>query len=297
MAILLKGKHGNECKHVGLKQTHANLKDKMKETGEFLPNLSTFALVLWILWDFLRIIFIFIFCSLFGVAVSVGKPRHPSPRLPPLGPLQGSWGIPKQAEKYNLSDMSWVCPGVSSQSYKAGTLPQGGGPEASCPDAQTTSYGSSHCGGAVALFWASAGSSPYLSGWAQPPCGVSSFWSLVFASLFFWSLHTVCEHRWSWDADEVLPWGSVLSSPEWTGTASTILQMPPQSISLTFHSPLTRETRYLLRDPVPFHLSPAEDHGLRLEWPIAKSQKPHTLGAPGCDFSCKGAKCCHRPWI
>lgn len=244
MTILLKGKHGNECKHVGLKQTHANLKDKIKETGEFLPKLSTFTLPLWILLplkeDFFRIIFIF--CNLFGVAMSVGKPRNSSPQLPPQGPLQGSWGIPWQAKKYNISNMSWVCPGISSQSYKPETLPQGGGPEASWSDTQTTSSGSSHCGEAVALFWASARSSPYLSSWAQPPCGVRLFWSLVFTSLFFWPLHAVCEERWGLGCR----WSFALGlSSLLVGTASTILLMSPQSVNLTFHSPLTHETGYL----------------------------------------------------
>lgn len=56
-------------------------------------------------------------------------------------------GFPKQAGRYNLSTVSWVCPGVSPRLDLSNLPPTGGAVGPSWPDAWTVSCGSSHCGG------------------------------------------------------------------------------------------------------------------------------------------------------
>ena len=63
--------------------------------------------------------------------------------------------VPKPAERSNLTSVSLLYPGVSSRMGMPGTSPQGDAQEASWPDTQTTSTGSSRCRGAAALLWAS----------------------------------------------------------------------------------------------------------------------------------------------
>ncbi|KAL3986904.1 zygote arrest protein 1 [Sarotherodon galilaeus] len=60
-------------------------------------------------------------------------------------------GVPRLAERYNLSSMSWVCPGASFWWDMPGTTSPGGTQEASLSDAQTTSTGSFRCEVAAAL--------------------------------------------------------------------------------------------------------------------------------------------------
>ncbi|CAI5657820.1 unnamed protein product [Oreochromis niloticus] len=64
--------------------------------------------------------------------------------------LQNSYNR-RPAERYNLSSVSWVCPGTSSRWDMPGTPIPGGAQEASLSDARTTSAGSFRCGGAAAL--------------------------------------------------------------------------------------------------------------------------------------------------
>lgn len=69
---------------------------------------------------------------------------------------------------------------------------------------------------------------------SQPPCRVSLFQLLVFATLFFRSLPTVLDHRWGlghrWIVkSRASPYGSALSSPQRTGTALALLLTPPWS--------------------------------------------------------------------
>lgn len=47
------------------------------------------------------------------VRATVSRPRPPRP--PPPALLVGPWGVPKQAERHNLTSMSRVCPEVCSQ--------------------------------------------------------------------------------------------------------------------------------------------------------------------------------------
>lgn len=79
------------------------------------------------------------------------------------------------------------------------TCPHGGVREASWPDSQTTSTGSSQHRRVAALLWALLGylsSSRYGKGWAQPPYEGNSFLLLVFASLCIWLLPKAHNHRW-----------------------------------------------------------------------------------------------------
>ena len=59
--------------------------------------------------------------------------------------------VPKPAERHNLSCGSLFSPGVSSWMDMLKSPPQGDVQETSSPDVQTTSTGSSQCGGAAAL--------------------------------------------------------------------------------------------------------------------------------------------------
>ena len=61
-----------------------------------------------------------------GAAASAEKPRPPSPQLLPPALPGGSRGVPRPAERYNPSSVSWVDPGVSSRWDMPETPPEGG---------------------------------------------------------------------------------------------------------------------------------------------------------------------------
>uniref|UniRef100_A0A3Q2V6R8 C2H2-type domain-containing protein n=1 Tax=Haplochromis burtoni TaxID=8153 RepID=A0A3Q2V6R8_HAPBU len=73
-------------------------------------------------------------------------PRPPSPQPPPPAYPGEHQGVPRPAERYNLSCVSWVCPGASSRWDMPGTPHPGGAQGASLSDARTTLAGSFRCG-------------------------------------------------------------------------------------------------------------------------------------------------------
>lgn len=62
---------------------------------------------------------------------------------------RGYWGIPRPDDRCNPSNVSWVYPRVISLRDMPETSPHGNGKEASSPDAETSSSGSSQCEEAV----------------------------------------------------------------------------------------------------------------------------------------------------
>lgn len=120
------------------------------------------------------------------------------------------------AERYSLSTMSWVCPGVPSQMDMSGTLFLGGVQEASWPDAQTTSTGLSKCWGAAALSWMS-----------ESPSGGSSFWRLSqnSQSCFYNHYPQLVTIGEDWDMDQWINHTSTVT-PLWSVCPSHISFLP-----------------------------------------------------------------------
>ena len=88
-----------------------------------------------------------------GARALAGTSRHSSPRLHPPTLPGGHRDVPRPAQRYNLSSMSWVCSWMGMPKIP----PQGDVQEASWADALTTSTDSSRRGGAAVLLWASPG--------------------------------------------------------------------------------------------------------------------------------------------
>ncbi|KAK3526917.1 hypothetical protein QTP86_004714 [Hemibagrus guttatus] len=70
---------------------------------------------------------------------------------------EGARGVPRPAERHNLSSVSWVFPGASSRWGMMGTPLQGDVPEASETYARATTTAPFRCGGAAALLRAPPG--------------------------------------------------------------------------------------------------------------------------------------------
>ncbi|MEQ2247814.1 hypothetical protein ILYODFUR_012958 [Ilyodon furcidens] len=66
-----------------------------------------------------------------GAADSAETPRRPSPQTPPPAPPGGAQGVPRPAERYSPSSVSWAVPRASSRWDLPGTPPEEGVQEAS----------------------------------------------------------------------------------------------------------------------------------------------------------------------
>lgn len=108
----------------------------------------------------------------------------------PSAPLWESWGIPRQAKRYNLSRVSWF----SSQMDIPETPPRGDIQETTWPDPQTTSTGSSSC--TIAALPAPLGFQSSSPGWSQPPKRGNCFQQLVLVIWSFRSLPKAHDHKW-----------------------------------------------------------------------------------------------------
>ena len=71
------------------------------------------------------VLVVFHFIRVAGAAASAGKPRSPSPQLLPPALPGGFRGVPRPADRYNPSSVSWVDPGVSCPKHLPREAPGG----------------------------------------------------------------------------------------------------------------------------------------------------------------------------